>query len=159
MPTLRGRDEVKRLQDALDATLQRIAAIPPEALEVRSDFARYLCILVAGFAEESLRELATQRCRVQSSETVASYAVSRIRGLRNVDKEKLLQFVAAFSPAWRADLESNQEAELDALSSVVNNRHVLAHGGTVGVTYATVQGYWESVKVLARRLTDMFDPA
>jgi hypothetical protein len=34
----------------------------------------------------------------------------------------------------------------DAVDSVVSLRHTIAHGGTVGVTYQTIGGYYERVK-------------
>lgn len=155
---LRGRAAVSRMKAILKSTFHRIHEVDAGAIELRSDFARYLSILVAGFAEASVRELAQQACRHQSSPAVASFAEAQLRWFRNVDKERLLQLVGSFSQDMRQELEDGYSDELEALSSVVNDRHVLSHGGTVGVTYAILQRNFEMIERLADRLTDYFDP-
>ena len=53
-----GRAEVARLEKQLDAAFQRVKGLGPAAdIEVQSDFARYLCVLVSGYLEKSVAEL------------------------------------------------------------------------------------------------------
>jgi len=52
-----GIQEVWKLKQRLDATFERIDEIDSVAIEVQSDFAKYLCVLVSGFLERSIVEL------------------------------------------------------------------------------------------------------
>lgn len=155
---LRGRAEVTRLRQWLDAAFKRAGDIDTTALETRSDFARYLCVLLSGFLERSTQELAHQCCRVQASPAVASYAGAQLRLFRNPNKEALLQLVRAFNAEWFEDLSRNYADELDAVNSVVANRHVIAHGGTLGLSLHDVTQYYRQVNRLIGRLMDLFDP-
>jgi hypothetical protein len=43
----------------------------------------------------------------------------------------------------------------DAVDSVVNLRNTIAHGGTVGVTYRRVLGYYELVKKVVAHVAQL----
>ena len=46
------------MKKRLDATFERYRRLDPSVdLEVQSDFARYLCVLVAGYLETAVAEL------------------------------------------------------------------------------------------------------
>jgi hypothetical protein len=156
--SLRGRAEVTRLRQALDATFKRAGDIDVGALETRSDFAKYLCVLVSGFVERSTQELAHECCRNQASPSVAGYAGAQLKFFRNPNRDQLLQLVRTFDVAWSNDLDQNYADGLDAVNSVVNNRHVIAHGGTMSLSLHDIGGYYDHVKRLVRRLEDLFDP-
>jgi hypothetical protein len=55
-----------------------------------------------------------------------------------------------FNATWADQLESDTEGELkDAVDSVVANRHLIAHGRDVGISYVRMKGYYErSIKVV-----------
>jgi hypothetical protein len=66
-----GQAEVKRLKQHLDATFQRIKGLPAGVdMEIQSDFARYLCVLVSGYLEKSVAELVLQHARNNGSVTL-----------------------------------------------------------------------------------------
>lgn len=154
----RGRREVARLKQRLDESFDRVSSIDPNALELRADFARYLCVLVAGYLEQSVRELAREWSRNQAGPSVARYADKQIRFFQNAKRERLLQFVGSFDASWRAQLESDFNPELHAADSVVENRHSIAHGESVGMSYDWIRDYYESVERLVQQLVTYFDP-
>jgi len=154
---LQGRNEVARLEGLVDASFARYGQLAIGS-EIQSDFARYLCVLVAGYMEQATQELALAWCRRQSSESVQRYVGKQLDRLQNVNGPKLLQTVGAFSDQWRRELEDGFEDELTTLSGLMGNRHLIAHGGTVGVTYARVNESFQMVKVLVEFLKERFDP-
>jgi len=126
----------------LDAAFQRADSLPKDDLEILSDYARYLCILTSGFVETMVTELALDHCRTCSSQRVSNYVESQLKRLQNVNTERLCQFVGAFDPVWRDELEAFLEGERkDALDSVVNLRNKIAHGESVGLTLARIGEY------------------
>jgi hypothetical protein len=153
-----GRSEVARLESLVDGAFSRYSELPTGS-QVQSDFARYLCVLVAGFMEQATQELALEWCRKQSSPSIQRFAAQQLDRLQNVNSDRLCKTVGSFSADWRAELEADFKDELAALSGLMGNRHLIAHGGTVTVSYAQVRESFDQIKVLVEFLKDRFDPA
>jgi hypothetical protein len=78
---MNGRAEVVRLKKRLDATFQRIKDLDTSPdLEVRSDFARYLCVLVSGYLEKAVVELVQEHARTNGSPTLQRFVEHRNGG-------------------------------------------------------------------------------
>lgn len=143
---MRGKPEVDALRKRLEATFLRISNLNSADLEVQSDFARYLCILVSGFVETAIAELAIEYCRKRSTPTVSNYAGSQLVRLQNIKTERLLQIMSRFDPKWRTELEVFVDGpRKDALDSVIDLRNKIAHGESVGVTYTRIKEYYQRI--------------
>lgn len=141
-----GRTLVATHRARLESTFVRIQSLSAEDLEVRSDFARYLCVLVSGFVETAISELAAEYCQRYSAPTVSNYAQNQLARLQNVKSERLLQLIGSFDPKWRIELEKFIDgARKDALDSVVDLRNKIAHGESVGVTYVRIREYYQRI--------------
>lgn len=148
-----GDREVAAMQARLDATFQRVESLSSVDLEVRSDFARYLCILVSGFVENAVTALTIGYCRERSHPTVANYASTQLSRLQNLNSERLTQVVGAFEREWREDFTRFLDGpRKDALASVLGLRNQIAHGESVGVTYVRIREYYLRVKEIIRFL-------
>jgi len=155
---MRGRHEVARLKRLLDNTFSRVNDLGSD-LEVQSDFARYLCVLVAGYIENAVVELILAHCSRQSSPTVQRYVEKSLDRFTNVHREKLLQLLGSFDAEWRSQLEAFIVDEREAaLSSVIGLRHQIAHGGSAGITYVRIKQYYESIQEIIDYLTELLDP-
>lgn len=59
---------------------------------------------------------------------------------------KILAVIGEFSGEWRDEIDSATNGWLaDAVNSVVANRHLIAHGRNVGITYVRIKDYFSSV--------------
>lgn len=146
------------LQKRLEATFARISALSELDPELQADYARYLCILVSGYFETAMHEIAISHCRERSSPTVVSYADSRLRKFQNVNSEKLLQFLSAFEGGWYEPAFAFLEGEhKDALNSVIALRNKIAHGEWVGLTYNTVKDYYRRIASIVEYVEALFD--
>jgi hypothetical protein len=152
-----GRNEIARLEGLVDAAFARYGELPVGS-EIQSDFARYLCVLVAGFMEQATQELALAWVRRQSSASIQRYAGRQLDRLQNVNGAKLLNTVGSFSEAWMKELEADFADALTTLSGLMANRHLIAHGGTVNITYSRVNEAFDMVKLLVEFLKERFDP-
>src|SRR5947209_7302247 len=101
MARMQGRAEITRRKQRLDETFKRADQISQVNLELRSDFARYLTVLVAGFLERSLQELALECARNRASPQIQSYMQWQVGRLSSANKEPLLQLVGSFDVSWR----------------------------------------------------------
>ncbi len=149
-----GRAEVERLKKHLDATFQRIRRLPPSAdLEIQSDFARYLCVLVSGYLEKAVSELVLEHARRNGSPTLQRFVEKQTRHFSNANSERLLTLLGSFDPEWRRDLESALAVEQrDALDSVVRLKNSIAHGGMAGLTYQRITEYYATVQQVVERV-------
>jgi hypothetical protein len=129
----------------IDAVFARAAAITDH--QTQADLARYLCVLVSGFAEQATRHIYTEYARARSAPQIARYVEKQLDGWTNANAAKLCSVTSAFDAHWSKDLEDYLAGQRkDALDSVVANRHLIAHGGDVGLTYIRIKDYYSAVK-------------
>lgn len=152
-----GTPDLAAMKARLDATFLRVSRLPQDDLEVRSDFARYLRVLVSGFIENAITVLATAYCRNRSQLPVGNYAGSQLGRLQNVNSERLTQVVGAFEGSWREELIGFLDGpRKDALDSVLSLRNQIAHGRSVGLTYARIHEYYSRIKEIVSFLEKRF---
>ena len=129
----------------MDAVFEKVRSLPEDA-EIRSHWARYLCVLVSGFIEVSIRTLLSAYAEDKSGARVANFVEHELKGFQNPKMGKILDLVGAFSREWQEQVEDISDVELkDAVDSVVASRHQIAHGRTVGLSYVTIKKYYEGV--------------
>lgn len=137
--------QVHQRKQRLDAVFSRTSVLPPDD-EALAHWARYLCVLVSGFLENSVREVLTEFARTRSDPAVARYVAADLSGLTNARATKIVELVARFGPDHRSAVERAIEGDMrDALDSVVANRNLIAHGGNVGLTLPVVRDYYARV--------------
>ena len=152
-----ARSDLLSKRSRLDAVFARVSNLPEGELQIRSDFARYLCVLVSGFVESAISDIAADHCRHRSSTTVMNYVEGRLRRLGNLNTEQLLQFVGSFDPDWRNQLNKFVLGERkDALDSVIANRNNIAHGESVGLTYMRIRDYYKRICEVVDYVNDLF---
>lgn len=155
---MKGPAQVAKLKQRLDATFKRIDLID-DSSEVKSDFAKYLCILVSGFLEYSARELVQEHTRRQSSPTVQSFVESNTRRFTNANSEKLRQLLGRFDSDWGTELGNFLTDERkEAVDSVVTLRNQIAHGQQVGITFVRISEYYEIIKTVVQKIEDLCAP-
>lgn len=152
-----GRDEVARRKQKLEGVFGQVAGAPLTP-ELVAHFSRYLCVLVSGFAEQSVKELVTQYARLRSEERIQRHTAIQLKRLRNIDLEKLRHLVESFDPAWWNQLLLDCPDELAAFDSVATIRNNVSHGGDSGVTLLTVRQYFDQVSAVLDDLCDLWDP-
>lgn len=137
--------ETVRYQKRLDGLFAHVKLMSDNA-ELQSHWARYLCILISGFLEVSVRSLYGAYAKGKSSPYVANFVERNLERLQNPSMEKILNLAASFSPSWEAELRAATDGELkDAVDSVVANRNSISHGQDVGITYVRVLDYYKRV--------------
>ena len=141
--------EVHRQRERLNHLFKQISAVGDD-IELQSHWAKYLCVLVAGFLEVSIRAIYSRHAHVNASPRVANFVEVRLRRIQNMNMETILQLTRSFSPEWAEQLEKETEGEhKDAIDSILANRHLIAHGESVEITYIRIKTYYErAIEVL-----------
>lgn len=133
-------DLVRRLQ-ILESLINKANGATAGDLELQAHWAKYLCVIVAGFLEAALREVYINFTVKSASPQVASFATSTLSGIQNPKAQRFIETARAFKSEWGEDLEKFLEggSGKDAIDSIMANRHLIAHGGDSGITMARLK--------------------
>ncbi len=84
----------------LDSLFDKISTLPVDD-EIHAHWSRYLCVLVSGFIENAMRILLTEYTKNKSHPNVSNYVSKQIKGITNLNNEKILQLLGSFDSEWR----------------------------------------------------------
>ncbi len=147
-----NRDALHSKKMRLDNLFQRTGALRDD-LELQAQWARYLCVLVAGFLETSISGIYTQYARKRAAPNVASFVATRLARCRNPTIENIVQLARSFESTWGDTLETQTEGEIKhAIDSVCRNRNLIAHGMDTGISFARINDYYQQVVALVEMI-------
>ena len=142
--------EISRQIQSLESLMKKAAASTKD-VELLSHWARYFCVRTVGVIENGIEEIYSEFVLRASARQVGNYASSRLRTVQNPNAEKITIIARSFDVHWASALEKflEENGRKDAIDSVMNNRHQIAHGKDVGITIPRVSEYLEkSIEVL-----------
>lgn len=134
--------------DRIDALFKKSPLLQND-FELISHWSRYLCILVSGLIEETVRIIYIDYARKNGHINVANFVSSELKDFQNAKYGKILDLVKKFSPEWGSNLENAlflKPEVKDAIDSVVSNRHLISHGKDTGISLSTIQSYYNEIK-------------
>lgn len=143
--------ELNRQVQRLKALIDQADQASHESLELHGHWARYTCILVAGFLENAIAEVYSEFAKRQCSARVARYVSARVSRIQNPKSYRFIEVADAFDKSWGDTLSEflDQEGRRDAIDGIMNVRNNVAHGKDTGITVARVKDYLEhSVRVV-----------
>jgi hypothetical protein len=140
--------EITRQRQRLDDLFKRARELPDP--ELQSHWSRYLCVLVSGFVENSVRITYADYARSRADAIVVEFVQSRLQQFQNPKMGAILELVGSFSQEWRQQLEADTSGQLsESVNSIVGNRHKIAHGQSVGLSLQTLSQYYaDALKVI-----------
>ncbi|MEH2384263.1 MAG: HEPN domain-containing protein [Nostoc sp.] len=135
----------------IDGLFSKVSSISNPADQ--SEWSKYLCILVSGYIEESLRVLLEAYSTSHASPYIQNFVSREIRSITNCKTNKIVDTLCKFNSAWGSDFTHQISAKSriadeikDSIDSIVTNRHAIAHGKSSGIRYSTVYNYYNNVK-------------
>jgi hypothetical protein len=139
---MHNRELSSQLQRLRELSNQTSAACRNN-LEMQSHWAKYLCVLTAGFLENSLEVIYGEFVRRAASKPVADYATSMLSRIQNPNATIFIQTARLFKPDWAKELEAFMDlnGRREAINSIMKNRHEIAHGKYSGITIAQIKDY------------------
>ena len=145
--------ELNRQAAALRNLIKRVGHDPStRALDMQGHWAKYICVLSAGYVENSVRDIYGQYVQKNSySSAVIRYATKQLDGVQNPRPDKLVKIAASFDPVWGRDLEAHlsQNFRSDAVNAIMSNRHLIAHGRSSNITVGQISQYLSRVVEVA----------
>lgn len=135
---------IAQAKDRLDHLFDQSKQI--EDAELLGHWARYLCVLVSGFIETSIQTILLEYVDNKAAPEIRYFVSQQVKDFQNAKMNKILDLIRDFSPTIAMNVETATEGKLkDAVDSIVQNRHQIAHGQNMGISLVTVKGYYESV--------------
>jgi hypothetical protein len=128
----------------LDSLFKAISVIENE--EMKSQWARYLCVSVSCFIDNALKNLLADYTSKLCHPNVQNFIDSRLSKLTNLKEETIFQLLGSFNPDWAKDFRKKlSDKQKNAFNSVVATRHKIVHGGSVNITYLRLKNYYKDI--------------
>jgi hypothetical protein len=155
MKNARAASELQRLNAAM-----KHAIASTVQLELQAHWARYFCVLAAGFLENAVKAIIGDFIGRTATTPVGNFARAELLRLQNPNPERLLQLVRNFDHAWATDLEAFMgiNGGKEAIEALMNNRHQIAHGRQSQIGMVALQGYIAKTVDVLERLESYVDP-
>lgn len=143
------QSERRRLENRIGLLLASVPKIEDD--ELRAELTKHLCVLSSGLLEVSCRDILGRYTVKRSDPSVRRFVESRLEDFKSAKVGNILSLLQEFDPAsadtWRTSLT---DEEADSVDSIVNNRHQIAHGRSIGLSFDTLHRYHShAVKALA----------
>lgn len=149
--------EISRHKDRIDGLFE-LGRGPNFDGTVAAHWSRYLCVLISGFLEDSVRTILIDYATRRAQPSCARFIIGRVREFSNAKMNKILDLIGEFDGEARAELERFVERRLkDSVDSIVNNRHQIAHGRSAGIGLAELRDYYRSVVRVIDEIERRFD--
>ena len=111
--------------------------------EMRSHWAKYLCVLCSGFLENAVSEIYGDFVRGAASKPVANFADFNLSKIQNPKSIKFIEIAQSFRKDWATDLEVflSSNGGGAAINAIMTNRHRIAHGEDSNITLVQIKDY------------------
>lgn len=128
----------------LESRIGRLVELIPQVDndELRAELTKHLCVLCSGLLEVSCRDVVARYARPRCDQTVLRFVEARIGDMYSAQVGNMHSLLACFDPRradqWRDGLS---DEERDSVDSIVNNRHQIAHGRSIGLSFDVLNRY------------------
>jgi len=130
----------KRITDLFSKTSAASTTDP----ELQAHWARYLCILISGFLENSIELLYSEYSKKTSSPPVYRYVTKQLDRVTNPNEDVIVQIAGSFDNDWRVKLQDflDSDGRKEAINGIVYTRNQIAHGRDTGISIVILKGYF-----------------
>lgn len=150
---------ITRHRQRIEQVFERADQLPYDADVLRSDLARYLCVLVAGFVERSLQTIYVEYAKASGPPRLALHIERQSRRGTNYNMDRILTLVSSFGDDWTTEIKAHPDFDRfkSAADSIVAIRNRIAHGEDVGISYVDVRDYFATIVELLDLLVSQCD--
>lgn len=143
--------ELSRQLSQLRSLISKSESFSEEEFELRSHWAKYICVLSAGFLENALHEIFSNYCSLRAHPCVARFASKALDRIQNPKADVFVQVADSFNESWKSGLENfiDDNGRKEAINSIMGIRHLIAHGKATSISLVQLKNYLDkSVEVM-----------
>lgn len=143
--------ELNKQYKTLETLISKTKEFSGESIELQGHWGRYLCVLASGFVENAISHVYIDFVSNAASPHVIQYTTKSLESIQNPKAQKFINTAYNFKKEWGEEIEvyfkDNPDIK-DAIDSLMQNRHLIAHGKNTGVSVSRVSQYLEKAKAL-----------
>jgi hypothetical protein len=151
--------------DEHKSTFQRIRALSERANDpsvddlIRAHIAQLICVVASGALESACRSILGGYVDKTAQQRTGKYAKIQLARVMNPKAASIEELLTAFDSGWADTLKAYWQGEVrDAINSIVQNRHSIAHGRSATVTLAQVMPWVKCAEQFCRKLEELVEP-
>lgn len=121
----------------------------------KSHIAKYLTVLCSGIFEDIFKNFILELSQKETMRNeIKEFIFRKVRqSFQNPKYAKLIDFLNEFNTVWAKKLnERIGEENKTALSSIVNNKNLIAHGDSSTITFPLIKKHYENSKIIIEQL-------
>lgn len=155
----------KKQRDRLSALIQNPPIAGglsfPEQINAEANWAKYMCVLVSGYLEQSLKNICFYYAEKNSNELVLNYIEKTWPQSANMKIHKILEIIECFDCQWKMAFSEwiDENGYKKNINSLVQSRNDISHGNdanTNNVTILSVTQNFEIVNDVLGKLDELF---
>lgn len=118
-------------------------------LEFDAHWAKYTCVLISGFIEQSVKEIFLEHVSKQSSSRIANYIRTIWPNSKNMHCESLGNILSSFEPSWADEFASwvNDEERKKEINEIIRWRNNIAHGKESNTNNVTINSVKQKFRI------------
>lgn len=151
------QSERRLIEDRIARLVKAVSEINDD--ELRAELTKYLCVLASGLLEVSCRDILNRYVLRRSAPSIRRFVGARLSDFQSAKVRNIIELLQCFDPdgasRWRAGL-SDEEA--DSIDSIVNNRHQIAHGRSIGLSFNVLVRYHKHATRALTLMENEFPP-
>jgi hypothetical protein len=139
----------------IDRLVAQYAELPEDG-DVRSHWARYVCVVISGLLETAVEEMCSDYAGARSKRTVAQFVAKSVSWNNQASVDVICKTLGKFRGEWHEKAHALlEEQERTAIDSVVSLRHGIAHGRNNNVQWVVLTTeYYPSIKRAIKKLSE-----
>jgi hypothetical protein len=144
--------ELNKQYKKLSELIKNTNSYSKEDLELQGHWGKYLCVLVSGFVENAISAVYIDFVSQAASPHVSQYTLKSLEAIQNPKAQRFINVASQFKKEWGVELETYFKENPDiknAIDSIMQNRHLVAHGKSTSISVSRVSEYLEkSIKLI-----------
>lgn len=123
--------------------------------EVHAHWAKYTCVLISGFIEQSVKEIVIDHASTTASPRIRRYVEGTWPSSKNMKCDAILDILDNFDEVWSAKFRAwlEEEERKKEINEIIKWRNDIAHGKEANTNNVTIG----SVKTKFRIACDLID--
>jgi len=122
----------------------------PESPEDQAHWAKYICVLINGYLEQSIRDLVLEYAAAHTNSVTQRYIDKSWPQPLSMRPRVFERFLEKFNQDWASEfrlwLNNNDQYEKE-LEAIVKSRNIVAHGKEANATNITLTFVQDKLKV------------
>jgi len=137
----------------LDRQYEKVKQVEDD--EIKSMLTKFLCVRTSGLLENYIKSRIGDYTQGRVPKEVNRYISQKFKDITNLKCNRLKDVLDSFSNEWSEEFLTyieEHEQQKNSIESLITNRHNIAHGQNVGMSFSILEQYYEDVKAVITKL-------